>query len=94
VIVLGVSVCQHAGARPIQHVADFLFECFRRERLVQKRDPGLQNVVVNDGILGVTGHADHLEPWPLLDQLLYRVGAAHTGHHDIGQHEIERRARL
>ena len=47
------------GALPLEHFANFLSECFRGERFVQERDPGLEDPVLDDGVLGVPGHVDH-----------------------------------
>ena len=50
-----------AADLPIERLTDFPAECVRGERLVQERDPGMQDPVVDDRVVGVAGHVDHLE---------------------------------
>ena len=53
----------------VEHVADFPSEGLRGERFVQKRNPWLQDAVVDDGFFRVPGHVEHLQQRPSIDEL-------------------------
>jgi hypothetical protein len=55
---------------PVEHVADFPSKGFRGERFIQERDPGIEDPVPDDRLLGVPGHVNHLQRRPLLDEAL------------------------
>ena len=51
----------------------------RRERLVQKRDAGIKDAVVDDRILGIARHVDHFQRRAARGQVAREVGATLAG---------------
>jgi hypothetical protein len=63
-----VSSAVVPASSAVQNLADLARERFRGERLVQEGDARLQDPMLRDRILGVTGHVDHLERRSMFEQ--------------------------
>ena len=69
-------------------------ERLRGEWFVQERDSRVEDPVVDDGLLGVPGHVDHLQGRASLGQLPGQFRSAGARHDDVGQEHIDRRVPL
>src|SRR5215471_8826861 len=63
--------------RSAEDVADLASQHRRRERLLEKRDPWLQNAVPDDRVVGITGDEQHLHVRPRLPEPVRQLTAAH-----------------
>jgi hypothetical protein len=63
---------------------------FRRKRFRHIDPTRGQGVVVNDRLLSLPGHVDHLYRWAHGLQASRQGGAAHARHHRTGQQQVDR----
>ena len=52
--------------------------------------PGLEHAVVDDRVVGVARHVEHLHAGPHRRQRLRELAAAHAGHDDVGDEQVDR----
>ena len=83
-----------ARVLPLELFADFRSERFRGERFVQERNPGLEDPMMDNGVLRIPRHVDYFERWPLLNKLLGQLRPAGARHDDVGQENVDGRIPL
>src|SRR4051812_45530310 len=60
----------HALAGRIQHLAHPARQVHRAERLLKKRDAPVEHGLTHLGLIGIAGHEQDAQLWPLLRQLI------------------------
>src|SRR5712691_7698663 len=74
--------------RRIEHLAHFPGQALRREGLLDESGARVQHAVVNDGIVSVARHEDHLEPGPLGGEPVGELATAHSRHHHVSHEQV------
>src|SRR6267143_1649249 len=62
----------------------------RGERLLEKGDPGVEDAVVHDGLIGVAGSVEHLQAGAHGFEAGGELPAADPRQHDVGDEEVNR----
>jgi hypothetical protein len=44
---------------------------------------------MHDGVARISGHEEHLQAWLAVLQFVRQLSAVHSGHHDVGQQQID-----
>ena len=57
---------------------------------MEKEHPRIQYAVMDDGLIRIARHKEHLHVRTLGHQAIRQFGAAHPGHHHIGHHQMDR----
>src|SRR6266498_5336305 len=74
----------------VEHLAHFPGEGVGSEGLLKKGGARIEDSLVADRVIGVAGHEEHPHVRPRRSQPLCQLQATHPGHHDIGDHELDR----
>src|SRR2546422_571921 len=69
-------------------------ECLWSERLLEVRDAGLQDPMMDDGLVGITRRVQHLHVGSQLCQLLGQLPTAEPWHDDIREQQVDRTVML
>ena len=77
--------------RTVENFAGFSRKPRWRKRFFQEGQVFVEHTVVGEGVIGVAGHEQHASPGQLGTDLIAKLLAAHLGHDDVGDHQIERR---
>src|SRR5690349_17587167 len=67
-----------------QYLANLVREGGGRERFLQKRNAGIQDSMMDDGVCGVTGGEQHLHSRSLRLERFRKLFATHARHDHIG----------
>jgi putative AlgH/UPF0301 family transcriptional regulator len=62
----------------------------RGEGLLEERDAGLDDPVAHDGVVHLAAHVEDADAGVVLHDPLGQLAAAHLGHHDVRDDEMDR----
>ena len=87
-VVIGHRLPAVSSAQDLPHLPR---ERAGRDRLLEKGDARVEDAVLEDGVVGVAGHEEHLHLRPQRREALGELPPAHAGHHDVGQQQVDLR---
>src|SRR5713226_9109977 len=76
------------ASRCFKDLANLARKVVRAERFLDKSRSRAENSKVNDGVLRVGRHVEHLHAWAKALQPLDQLAPLHPGHDYIGQYQV------
>jgi hypothetical protein len=73
----------------VQNIPDLPSQGFGREWLLQEGNAGVQDAMVDDGVVRIARDVQHLHFWTHFDQAFGEFASAHLLQHDIGKQQID-----